>query len=284
MPYLIVFIVLAALALVYAHFVEPGLLTVRTYRVQFDERRLQIRKGGHETGSKKICFFSDLHAGPFFCKRRLERVVRRIRACAPDLILCGGDLVTEESDVAGQAFKDELIQFFASLTALAPVVAVFGNHDAEDDRNRRLTEEIYRAAGVRLLSNEQFDPEGMPLSVFGTEEGYFGRPKEVPEGFSGILLCHQPDLVPGLTANGGAILGLSGHTHRGQVTLAGLPLVKVNLGRLFTYGLYIFNEAQALLVTGGIGMVHLPFRFWALPEIVSLSVSYRNFEAADTLD
>lgn len=267
-------------ALSFGYFVEPRRLVVRRYKVRFslDKTKLSVERKAEGKGTR-VVFFSDLHAGPWFKTKDLERVAARIESLRPELILFGGDLVTEESTIESVQFKDDLVRFFKSLKEIAPVVAVFGNHDVENPDNDSLTKTIYREAGIDLLRNDLWDPapgdespSAFDFFVYGMEEGFWGQTKAPAREFSGIMVCHQPDLVPSLIRESKAILALSGHTHRGQVTFAGIPIVKVPLGKKYTYGLYVFNQGQALLVSGGVGMVHLPFRFGAPPEIVLLTV------------
>lgn len=286
MQYIILLTVLILAALAYAFFVEPRRLVVRRFKVRFsqDKKNLTVERKSEGNGTR-VVFFSDLHAGPWFKNKDLERVAARIKSLKPELILFGGDLVTEESAIESIEFKDELVRFFKSLKESAPVVAVFGNHDVENPDNDSLTKTIYREAGIDLLRNDVWDPttnysnasnvestSPFDFSVYGTEEGFWGQATAPAKDFSGIMVCHQPDLVPSLIKESGAILSLSGHTHRGQVTFAGIPIVKVPLGKRYTYGHYVFNQGQALLVSGGVGMVHLPFRFWAPPEVLLLTV------------
>lgn len=271
MPYLIALLALGLAALAYAHWIEPDWLTVRSYRIRFDRsgRRLTVSRG-RQPADVRAVYFSDLHAGPFYGDKRLDRLAARITGLQPHLILFGGDLVTEESAVDDPAFRDGLVRFFSRLADTAPVFAVYGNHDTESPVNRALSDAVFTAAGVTLLCNTA--GTAATLSVYGSDDAYHSQPLPPPGDFSGLLLCHQPDPVPGLLGPAGPVLALSGHTHRGQVTLAGIPIVRVPLGRIYTYGLYVFNREQALLVSGGVGTVHLPFRFGARPELIELNI------------
>lgn len=75
-------------------------------------------------------------------------------------------------------------------------------------------------------------------------------------------------------------LMLSGHTHGGQVTLFGFyaPVMPstwhpeyLQTGQKYRYGWKEKNSTK-LYVTTGIGMDKFPFRFFAQPEIVEITL------------
>jgi predicted MPP superfamily phosphohydrolase len=244
--------------------IEPERLVRKDY---------QIRLKGipEDIDAKKIIFLSDIHAGPNYNEKRLIKLKEAIASLSPDLILFGGDLVAEQSPVRDQAFRDVLIRFFIELKAIAPVIAVYGNHDIESDINKKLIDDVYRESGVQLLVNSQADFEG--LLIYGLDDGFHGEPKPPAPDFSGIVLAHQPDLVETFLKPENEILVLSGHTHRGQVTWFGRPIVTVPLGKKYRYGKFKVKDGLCLIVSGGIGTVHLPLRLGAPPEILTIEIS-----------
>jgi predicted MPP superfamily phosphohydrolase len=79
-------------------------------------------------------------------------------------------------------------------------------------------------------------------------------------------MAHEPDIFA--TVPRRVSLTVSGHTHGGQVRLAGFaPIVPSKYGRRFTYG-HIVEDERHLIVSGGLGMSGLPIRFGVPPEIV----------------
>lgn len=265
---ILTFALLAALG--YAHHIEPG--RIKRVHYTLDATTLQVKKqirtkDRPAPNGVRLLFFSDLHAGPHFGERRLKRVAAAIAAEKPNVILCGGDLVTEESDLQDAAYYEGLVHFFQRLQETAPVAAVYGNHDVEAPENRDFVDRLYHETGVTILVNEVLEKEGFP-AIYGNMEGFWGEPEPAPAGFHGIVLCHQPDLLTEVTKSVDKVLVLSGHTHRGQVTFFGIPIVRVPLGKIYTYGQYDVSPAKTLLVTSGIGTVHLPFRFGAPPELL----------------
>lgn len=94
-----------------------------------------------------------------------------------------------------------------------------------------------------------------------------------------ILLSHNPDFIEEINTDKVDLM-LSGHTHGGQVTIFGLyapimpsawkPHLK-NTGQKYRYGWKELNGVQ-LYVTTGVGMGKFPFRFFAPPEIVEITL------------
>ena len=108
-------------------------------------------------------------------------------------------------------------------------------------------------------------------------ESYFGKPdfdktfQNSPENAFRIALMHQPDYLPereGLEYD----LALSGHSHNGQVTFFGKPIMTVYEGSRFPYGLYQLEDDKKLIVSSGLGTVGIHARFFAPPEIVVLTL------------
>jgi hypothetical protein len=68
-------------------------------------------------------------------------------------------------------------------------------------------------------------------------------------------------------------LTLAGHTHGGQVTLAGYaPVVPSKYGQRYIYG-HIVEGGRNMIVSAGLGCSKLPVRFGAPPEIVLVDVA-----------
>ena len=85
-----------------------------------------------------------------------------------------------------------------------------------------------------------------------------------------ILMAHEPDIfaeVPNRVA-----LTVSGHTHGGQVRLAGFtPIVPSKFGSRYAYG-HIVEDGRHLVVSGGLGLSGLPIRFGSPPEVVLVAL------------
>lgn len=229
----------------------------------------------------RIAHLSDLHAGPlagFGILRRWRDLAERER---PEILVFTGDLVDSR--------PEELAPFLDAFRGFRPPLgsfAVLGNHDYFDDP-RPLWRDL-EEAGIRCLENRSalVRRSGATLAVMGLQDpmarnGRFRRmvfgpgprpteaARELPEDAFRLCLNHRPsEWAQALSA--GARLTLSGHTHGGQIN----PVPGFSSALLIgprTGGLY--REGDDLLyVSRGLGVVGLPLRIGAPPEIALITL------------
>jgi predicted MPP superfamily phosphohydrolase len=83
-------------------------------------------------------------------------------------------------------------------------------------------------------------------------------------------MAHEPDIFPLVPSR--VALTLAGHTHGGQVTLAGFaPIIPSKYGQRYRYG-QIVEDGRNMIVSAGLGCSKLPVRFGAPPEIVLVTL------------
>jgi predicted MPP superfamily phosphohydrolase len=81
-----------------------------------------------------------------------------------------------------------------------------------------------------------------------------------------IAVAHAPEGVPFIAGRGAQLL-LCGHTHGGQVALPSGPVVvHGRLGRRWPSGLHDV-AGMKLFVSRGLGIVDLPLRLYAAPDV-----------------
>ena len=140
---------------------------VRRYKLRSDKIRYPVR----------IAFIADLHEKAY--RNDNEKLVEKIRECAPDVILVGGDLI-----VSGKVFKageeragspdpgrdtgtewmKSSLSLMRRLTEICPVWFVQGNHELRMEYYEELNDfnKIFIAemenAGVHFLHNGSVDP------------------------------------------------------------------------------------------------------------------------------
>ncbi len=258
---------------VYAWLIEPSLLVVR---------RVEIVSEHWRGPPITIAALGDVHVGgPHVDVARVQRIVRRINALKPDLVVLLGDYVNghaprlersnrEQRDIAGAMAS------FAALDAPLGVVAVIGNHDFWYDRNAIV--EALEGAGVAVLWNRHVEigrGEGT-FVVAGIADAWTGEPNfaasldGAPPNADTIMISHNPDPFAGMPP--GPALMLAAHSHCGQVTI---PLIgrPVSVVRNRSYECHLVEEnGRTMYVTGGIGTSGLPVRFLAPPEIVLITL------------
>lgn len=241
-------------------------------RVRTSEVALSpVRADGHRPRPVlRIGFASDFHAGGMTDDRVLADACAALTAMRPDLLLFGGDFVS----VRG-ADVERIAPRLAAIPAPLGKFAVLGNHDLHADHMR--IESRLELAGIRVITNRHVRlPEPYAdVAICGLDDATAGTPRAdlALDGVSGtrIVLMHSPD---GLAAIGDREfdLALCGHTHGGQIAFPwGTPIIVPggHLSRRYCRGRYQVgcNEANALVVSHGVGCSALPVRLFAAPEV-----------------
>lgn len=269
---LIILLSLAAaglLCLLYGFFLEPSWIKSKVYDIPLPE--------DHPFRGRKILFFSDLHVGRKTNPRKLRRQMQVIQKHQADLILFGGDLVEEATSLWDQDFKKMIIQALDALEAPLGKWAIYGNHDVEAPRFRLWVTEVLASSGFRLLENEILPLPDLAAWAFANshhdqpifDAGQMMTPIEKGTDLPfALFLIHESDYFPLSMPWSGPGLVLAGHSHHGQVTLFGLPLIRPPGGKRYWRGRYQLGDKLSMIVSAGMGTVHIHARFFARPDIL----------------
>ncbi|MDT3424818.1 putative MPP superfamily phosphohydrolase [Paenibacillus forsythiae] len=222
----------------------------------------------------KIAVASDIHLGDIVGNRHLKKMVDRMNAMQPDIVLLAGDVL---DDSVEPFVRHRMSEQLGKLKARYGVFAVLGNHEyyGKDIKKytdlmsevgiRVLQDEVAEVAGVYIVGRkdkaaESMDSEGR-MSVASLLEGLdLTRPV--------IMMDHQPTGFDAAARAGVDVL-LSGHTHRGQIA----PIHWITR-RLFEldWG-YLNKENLHVIVSSGYGTWGPPIRLASRSEIIGLSLS-----------
>lgn len=216
----------------------------------------------------RVALFSDLHIGHFLSPYVLERLVAEIENGKPAAILIAGDIVDHR-------WRDLLSyeSFFRQLVSLAPTYAVLGNHDAIAGLEG--VEATLKSFGVNVLRdqrcklNAEIDLIGL-RGLCHEKPQYSDIPSPLNARMRTFVLMHHPDtlLQRPLPARLTADCAFAGHTHGGQIRVAGHLLLGQS-GRHYACGMNDGpRHCPTLLATAGIGLVGLPLRLGVPPELV----------------
>lgn len=237
-----------------------------------------------------IALIADPHCGaPHTPLPRLARAVALANAQAPDLVVLLGDYLADHRFVSDRPSFPAVAAVLAGLRAPLGVHAILGNHDWWEDAAARdgakplpAAAEAFAAAGLPVLHNQvrRLEHRGQPLWLGGLGSQWAHRRSRLRRGGAddlpavlaamqgdapAILLAHEPDIFPSVPDR--VALTLSGHTHGGQVRLAGWsPVVPSRYGNRYAYG-PVTEGGRALVVSGGIGQSMVPVRFGMPPEV-----------------
>jgi len=219
-----------------------------------------------------LLHLSDLHAGIHLGADRMQEIVRQANVLAPDLIVQTGDMI----DIS-RAYIPAYVRAFRDLRAPFGVVTVLGNHDRYTGE-----QEVIRGcrdAGQVFLQNDchLIERGGATLALLGIDDPHNWtaddpQPEDVAAALAAassdafhVLLAHRPGAWD-TAAPRGIPLTLAGHIHGGQFYLPGIGW---SAGRLITkYVMGHFQRGNSqLYVSRGIGVVGVPIRVFAPPEI-----------------
>ena len=276
----------------YAFGVEPWGQSVTRYR---------LTPPGWPTGLRlRIVALSDIHAcDPWMSVARIEGLVAQANMLGGDITLLLGDYVGSMRFASRGIPPHEWAAPLSRLKAPLGVHAVVGNHEWWDDKAAQRSgigptegQRALEAVGIPVYINRavKLAKDGRPFWLAGldsqwallrrgnTRSGYRrlgvddlpGTMAQITDDAPVLLMAHEPDIFP--TVPGRVSLTLSGHTHGGQVTLAGYaPLIPSRYGNRYRYG-HIVEDNRHLIVTSGLGCSSLPIRFAAPPEILSVEL------------
>ncbi|OGH87508.1 MAG: hypothetical protein A3J93_03180 [Candidatus Magasanikbacteria bacterium RIFOXYC2_FULL_42_28] len=236
----------------------------------------------------KIAFVADLQLGMSLKKTKWsQKIVDKITAENPDLVLLGGDLIDNEgTDENESAFMAP----FGQLVGRFPIYYVMGNHEYGAGRpgvmmfeNRApvLADQMAKLK-IPLLKNklERLKLPNRDICIFGLDDLWggqinFDELKNWDKTTPLIFLTHNPDgVLHWPTELKKPDLVLTGHTHGGQIHLPGLgPVVsaEIKMHRNFYRGLKYYNNIP-IFTTVGAGESAAPIRFGLMPEVAILNI------------
>lgn len=245
------------------------------YRLKIRHYDCENKKIPAGFSGKTILFASDLHCGKYFTLGRARGLVKRINLLNPDIVVFGGDYITNSAKIVPKLFK-ELKKVNANIAKFG----VLGNHDYEHAEAE--VKKGMRDAGIKMLDGRGYwikigdekvriggtvDPScekesGILRALEGSEEKDFR-----------ILVSHNPEFAEEIVP-GSVDLMLSGHTHGGgQFLPVGL------LGSIFPSGFdarycqkVVSRNGADVFISSGVGTVHLPLRLMSAPEIVVITL------------
>jgi predicted MPP superfamily phosphohydrolase len=247
----------------------------------FEVNTFNIGKKRSSLPKIKLLLLTDLHFRKWFWPFH-EKLMNKINALDPDLILVSGDII-DESGTTTAAAKT----FFSGLNFKTPKAVILGNHDLKNEVSIRKYREMFKESNCSFLINksEVFTLKGARVVVTGLEDFIEGYPSvinafdEIGTEENHLLLVHSPlqqeqtmkevNQINALRPVGKKITIqyiFAGHNHGGQVTIFGkAPILPEKSGK-YLKGWY--NEKKPYLyVSKGFGTSTLPFRFGARSEV-----------------
>ncbi len=239
------------------------------------EHTIFIDKKNPITDTLRLAIASDIHLWPINGGYHAERVVARINALKPDLILLPWDILDGEID---PVIRRDLGERLKKLSAQYGVYGILGNHEYIGWVDRAadylmehnislLRDNVVEVAGVNLIGRD--DISGMRFGIIRknlVELLQWTNPT-VPR----ILMDHQPKNL--FEAEDNSIdVQFSGHTHNGQLW----PLNYI-VAQVFELARGYKQKGKThIFVSSGVGTWWPPVRTNARPEILLVTLKFQS--------
>lgn len=255
---LLLLFLLAGGIYLYARYIEPNRLIVRTETYTGDVKK-----------EITIVQFSDTHFKADYPAEKAERIVDLINEQEPDIVIFSGDLMDNYAKYPQAA--EELPSYLDKINAPYGKYAVYGNHDYGGGASR-VYEDLMEKSGFIVLKNDKRELPEIGVAIIGIDDFLFGKgdltysDQEVQP--YQVMVLHEPDFINNMKTDT-IDLTLSGHTHGGQVYL---PFLHKNFlpagGQAYRKGLYTISDTSELYVSSGIGTTFMTLRLNNPPEII----------------
>jgi uncharacterized protein len=247
---------------------------VEPHWLEIVERNLAIENLPSALEGARLAQISDLHVGPQVSDEYLVHSFDRVRALAPDVVVCTGDFITHRAGRRDAQYRQLRAVLASYPHGRLATVGILGNHDyghgwGDPSIAARVVSEAERA-GVRILRNEVQVVRG--LDIIGIDDLWARRGDPVTalsdrESAAGLVLVHNPDAADEQLWPRYRGWMLAGHTHGGQCKPPFLPppLLPVK-NRRYVQGEVSVDAERTLYISRGVGHL-IRARFNVRPEI-----------------
>ncbi|MGM7637322.1 metallophosphoesterase [Bacillus sp. Hm123] len=237
---------------------------VRTYQINVPKKQ-----GNRE--SLRIAMASDMHFGTLSGTAHLKRLVQKVKAIEPDLILLPGDIIDDDLE----AFtRKKMSTIMSELQAPLGVYGVLGNHEYYGGQVAEFIEEM-KKININILLDEKltidhsFHLIGRKDKTDKNRQSFANLLTNIDPAYPIIAMDHQPFELKQAQESGVDIL-FSGHTHRGQ--MAPNHLITKKMYEL-DWG-YLQKEQMHAFVSSGFGFWGPPIRIGSRSEILQVDVQF----------
>ena len=239
------------------------------------EMDIKIPKSSGNIKTLKMVVATDVHLGTLIGRRNAAKMVNRINAQHPDIVVFGGDLIDEDiQSVIRHNVGEKLVQ----LKAKYGIYAVSGNHEYIGGIAKAIP--YLENHGIKMLHDTAILIDGNFYLVGRDDRDkvrFTGNPRKplaeiiahVDKSMPLILFDHQPQKLGDAISNN-IDLQISGHTHHGQL----FPF------NLITNAVYEISRGYKKIgntqfyVSNGFGTWGPPIRIGNRPEIMVFNIQF----------
>lgn len=266
-----------------------GIFNARNIKV--NEYSVTVNKSCGSDKHLKAVLVADLHMGYAIGVDHITNMVEKINQQDADIVIIAGDIFDNSYD--GMDDPEGIKAQLRSIKSKYGVYAVYGNHDIDEIilmgftfdwggkqlHNEKMTN-FMKECNIKLINdesvliNDEFYLVGRrDTDKPGTEDGTRAEISELTKDLDKtkpiFVLSHEPDELQ-KTADAGADIDFSGHTHDGQLFPGNL-----------TIGLFWENPCGMIkkdnmysIVTSGVGVYGTFMRVGTDAEICSVDIDF----------
>lgn len=266
-----------------------GIFNARNIKV--NEYSVTVNKSCGSDKHLKAVLVADLHMGYAIGVDHITNMVEKINQQNADIVIIAGDIFDNSYD--GMDDPEGIKAQLKSIKSKYGVYAVYGNHDIDEKilmgftfdwggkqlHNEKMTN-FMEECNIKLINdesvliNDEFYLVGRrDTDKPGTEDGTRAEISELTKDLDKtkpiFVLSHEPDELQ-KTADAGADIDFSGHTHDGQLFPGNL-----------TIGLFWENPCGMIkkdnmysIVTSGVGVYGTFMRVGTDAEICSVDIDF----------
>lgn len=266
-----------------------GIFNARNIKV--NEYSVTVNKSCGSDKHLKAVLVADLHMGYAIGVDHITNMVEKINQQDADIVIIAGDIFDNSYD--GMDDPEGIKAQLKSIKSKYGVYAVYGNHDIDEKilmgftfdwggkqlHNEKMTN-FMKECNIKLINDESvLINDGFYLvgrrdtDKPGTEDGTRAEISELTKDLDKtkpiFVLSHEPDELQ-KTADAGADIDFSGHTHDGQLFPGNL-----------TIGLFWENPCGMIkkdnmysIVTSGVGVYGTFMRVGTDAEICSVDIDF----------
>ena len=266
-----------------------GIFNARNIKV--NEYSVTVNKSCGSDKHLKAVLVADLHMGYAIGVDHITNMVEKINQQDADIVIIAGDIFDNSYD--GMDDPEGIKAQLKSIKSKYGVYAVYGNHDIDEKilmgftfdwggkqlHSEKMTN-FMKECNIKLINdesvliNDEFYLVGRrdtdkPGTEDGTREEISELTKDLDKTKPIFVLSHEPDELQ-KTADAGADIDFSGHTHDGQLFPGNL-----------TIGLFWENPCGMIkkdnmysIVTSGVGVYGTFMRVGTDAEICSVDIDF----------
>ena len=266
---------------------------VNAINIKTTEYEVNVNKSCEGISDMNVVLVADLHLGYSIGVNQMKFMVDRINEQDPDLVVIAGDIFDNSYDSLDD--PEGIKEQFHRIKSKYGVYATMGNHDIEEKilmgftfswgespSLSRQMQDFVEDCGIKVLYDEHVLVDNKFYLVGrrdrdkpGTDDGSRASVSELTKDLDKtkpvFVIAHEPDELQE-TADAGADIDFSGHTHDGQL----FPLTVI-VRSIWENPCGILKKGDMTsVVTSGVGVYGPYMRVGTRAEICSVKVRFKG--------